>query len=164
MGALGGLLARAGHTRDGVGHHGGSGVHEPRADGGRGGKGSGRRVAARAAHEHGLAGSTALGRGGQLVARELGQSEGGLGQKIGGRMRRVPLLVNGRILQAEIGRQVDDRDAGRDKIGRHAHGRLVGHRQKHHVEGREVGVLVGRERQIGHAGERGVGLRDRGSR
>lgn len=46
-----------------------------------------------------------------------GSPEGSLGQKIGGRMRRVPFLVDSGILQAEIGRQVDNRDAGRDKIG-----------------------------------------------
>ena len=164
MGALRGLLARAGHARDGIGHHGGSSVHEARTDGGRRSERGGRRVAARAAHEHGLAGSTTGGRGSQLVAGQLGQPEGGLGQKVGGGVGRVPFLVDSRILQAEIGRQVDDRDTGGDKVGRHAHGRLVGHRQKHHVEGREISILVGGEREIGYPSEGGIGLRNGRSR
>ncbi len=161
--ALGSLLARAGHAGHRIGHHGRRGVHEPRADSGGGGQGRGRGVAAGATHEHRLAGRAALGRGGQLVAGELGQAEGGLGQKLGGGVGRVPLLVDGRILQTEVGRQVDNGDAGGDEIAGHGHGGLVGHREERHVAGGQIGLLVSGERQVGHADESRIGLGDGGA-
>ena len=102
MGALGGLLARAGHARDGIGHHRRRRVHEPRADSGRRSERGGRRVAAGAAHEHGLAGSAALGRGGQLdvYKRQFLNSGGRVEEGLGD--AQVAHLVGQDILQVAL--------------------------------------------------------------
>ena len=48
-------------------------------------------------------------------------------------------------------------------ISGHGHGGLVGHREERHVAGGQIGLLVGGERQVGHAGESRIGLGDGGA-
>ena len=77
-------------------------------------------------------------------------------------MRRgVPALVDGRVLQAEVGRQVDHRRTARDQARGHGERRGVRHGQEHEVARVERRVVVRGEGEVGGAGEAGI-LRDDG--
>ena len=157
-----GLLARARDAGDGIDHHDAVKPHEPGADGGRRRKRCGRGIAARAGDEHALARCTGACGAREVVREQLGQTEGSTLQQVGGRMRRgVPALVDGRILQAEVGRQVDHRRTARDQARCHGERRGVRHGQEHEVARVERRVVVRGEGEVGGAGEAGI-LRDDG--
>ena len=78
-------------------------------------------------------------------------------QQVGRRVRRgVPALVDGGVLQPEVGRQVDHRHAARDELRRHLERRGVRHGQEHEVARVERWVVVRGEGEIGGTGEAGV--------
>ena len=98
----------------------------------------------------------------KLVARQLGQPERRLREQTRcGVGRLVPCLKDGRILEPEVGREVDHAYAAGDEPGRQAERRRVRHCQKGHVAAVEGGLVERAENQVGHAGESGVRLRDR---
>ena len=68
----------------------------------------------------------------------------------------VPPLVDGGVLEAEVGREVDDRRAARHEARRHGECRRVRHGQEHELARVERRVVVRGEGEIGGAGEAGV--------
>ena len=159
---LGGLLPRPGNTGNRVGHHDAAFGHQAAAKGGSGGKRGGRGIAAGAGHDHGLARRAVGGGARKLVARQLGQPERRLREQARcGVGRLVPCLKDGRILEPEVGREVDHAYAAGDEPGRQAERRRVRHCQKGHVAAVEGGLVERTEGKVGHAGESGVRLRDR---
>ena len=98
VGARVGPAAGAGDARDGVGDDQVA-AGQARGEGGRGGKGRGRGVAARHGDQNGLAGGAALGQREDALAVELGQAVDGLGEELwAGVGRVVPLLVDLRVV------------------------------------------------------------------
>ena len=160
--ALGGLLARAGDARERVDDDSGALFDEPGAQKRRSGKRGRRGIAARAGHEHSFpCRSTRRGRG-ELVARELRQTEGSLCEKVGGSVRHlVPLLVDCGVFQAVVGGQVDDRGARGDEFWRHREGRRVRDGEEGHVEVGKHALIVLGEDEVARTRERGVHLGER---
>ena len=160
--ALGGLLARAGDARERVDDDSGALLDEPGAQKRRSGKRGRRRIAARTGHEHGFPCRSARRGRGELVTRELGQTESSLREKVGGSVRHlVPLLVDCGVFQAVVGGQVDDRGARGDEVRRHREGRRVRNGEEGHVEvGKRVLIVLG-EDEVARTRERGVHLGER---
>ena len=73
----------------------------------------------------------------------------------------VPLLEAGLIFQAEVGRQVDHLDAGRQQLWRLRHGDTVGGGEEHHIALRQVDLVGRRKRQLDVAAQRRVHVRHR---
>ena len=69
------------------------------------------------------------------VAVELGQAVDERAEQLGVRvLRAVELLVDRRVAQAEVARQVDDLHARRDQLGHLRRGDLVRQREEHDVQ------------------------------
>ena len=62
---------------------------------------------------------------GDLLAVELGQPVDGAREQLGLGVLAVPLLVDGRVAQAEVGAQVDDLDAAAVQLGDQLRGGTV---------------------------------------
>ncbi len=161
VGALRGLLAGARDARHGIDHDHAVGRNEPGAHGRGRSEGRGRRIAPGTGHERGRAGGHEPGGLRQAVGEQLGQAERRLRQKLELRVQRVVVaLVHGSILQPEVGREVDHRDALVKQHRRMLQGDRVRNRQERHVEVGEVGLAVALEDQVGAAGEDGIRFGD----
>ena len=102
-----------------------------------------------------------LGRTGKIVGEELGQTERGAREQVGGGVGRgVPALVDGRVFEPEIGREVDNRRASVDEPGGHRQRRRMRNGEEHEVARIESRVVMGGEGEVGGAGEAGVFARD----
>lgn len=157
MRARRGLLARARDARDGIDDNGAAWSREAHADCGRRCKRGCCGIAAGAGDERGLAVGASAGCACQIVGKELGQAERRAGQQVACRVGGVvPLLVDGRVLEAEVGREVDDRRAARHETRRHGERRRVRHGQEHELARGERRVVVRGEGEVGGAGEAGV--------
>ena len=157
MRARRGLLARTRDARDGVDDDGAAWSREARADRGRRRERGCRGIAASAGDERELTVGTSGRDADQFVWEELRQAERRAGQQVACRVRGVvPLLVDGRILEAEVGREVDDRRAARHEARRHGECRRVRHGQEHELARVERRVVVRGEGEVGGAGEAGV--------
>jgi hypothetical protein len=73
----------------------------------------------------------------------------------------VPLLEGGAVLQAEVGGQVDDLDAGGQQGRGLGHGDAVRGGEEHHVALAQVGLVRAREGQVDVAAQRREHVRHR---
>ena len=152
MGACVAGLTGARHAANGIDNHGTVLGHPARAHGGRGGKARCGGIATGAGDQHGFAVGM-VGCGGlQVLAEQLGQTEGTGLEQLGARMLGgIPSLKNGRVVQTVVGRKIKAGDARCKQRGHLCHGSRVRHGKKNRIAALELGGVMRGENQIAHA-------------
>ena len=155
-------LAGTRHTADGINDHGAALGNPASAHGGRGGKARCGGIATGAGDQHGFAVGM-VGCGGlQVLAEQLGQTEGTGLEQLGARMLGgIPSLKNGRVVQTVVGRKIKAGDARCKQRGHLCHGSRVRHGQKDRVAVLELRGIMRRKDKIAYAGEARVHRRQR---
>ena len=96
------------------------------------------------------------------LAIHLRQAVDRFGEQVGARVRHpVPLLEHGRVLEAEIGGEIDDLHAGARELARLGHRDAVRRGEEHDVAGGEIGARGVGEREIVPAAQAGKHVGDR---
>ena len=90
----------------------------------------------------------------QVLAEQLGQTEGTGLEQLGARMLGgIPSLKNGRVVQAVVGREVNAGDARCKQRGHLYHGSRVRHGKKNRIAALELRGIMRRKDKIAYAGE-----------
>ena len=102
---------------------------------------------------------------GDVVGEELGQAKAARGEELGrGVLGAVPVLVDIRVGESVVGREVADGDAGLEQARRLGERRRVRHGQEDQVAVLDRGGIVRGELDVRATLERGVDLRERRAR